>query len=60
MKAAKQSTIPKRIRQAAEEQVLEYARRYHPEMGKVVVEISPCGTFARVRDKSKSRTPGDI
>jgi hypothetical protein len=55
MKAPKKSKISKRIRRASEEQVLDYVCRYHPEMGAVVVEISPCGTFASVRDKSKPK-----
>jgi hypothetical protein len=55
MRAKKPSIPSKRVRRASEEQVLDYVRRYYPEMGEITVEISPCGTFASVRDKSKPK-----
>jgi hypothetical protein len=35
--------------------MLDYVRRYHPDMGEITVELSPCGRFARVRDKSQPK-----
>jgi len=55
MKAKRNPTRSERVRRASEQQVLDYVRRYHPEMGEVTVEISPCGTFARAVEKSKPK-----
>ena len=58
MKASKTSARSKRLRRLLKEQVLDHVRRYHPEMGDVVVEISPRGTVARVLDKSAPNGSG--
>ncbi len=53
----KRSRTPKRRpskRHLAELQVREYIERYHPEMRGSEVEISPCGTFASVREAKKT------
>jgi hypothetical protein len=34
-------------------QAQEYTERYHPELRDCVVDISPCGTFATVREVQK-------
>jgi hypothetical protein len=34
-------------------QVQEHVESSHPEFGEVAVDISPCGTFASVRDVQK-------
>jgi len=57
MKVSKTSARSKRLRRLLKEQVLDHVRRYHPEMGAVVVEISSRGTVARVLDKSKPKGP---
>jgi hypothetical protein len=53
----KQSKTPQRRtskRRHQELQVREYIERYHPEMSGSEVEISPCGTFASVRETKKT------
>ena len=42
----------KRQRELAALQVQEYVDRYRPDLGKVVVDVSPCGRFASVRKPS--------
>jgi hypothetical protein len=64
----KQSKKPKRRqskrqREFAVLQVQEYAARYYPKLGDVVVDVSPCGTFASVRkvpdSATKDKKPND-
>ena len=50
MKAKKPPKLSKRMRRLSELQVQEYVDRYYPDWGTVSVEISPCGTFASVRN----------
>jgi hypothetical protein len=52
MKHSKTRKISRRQHRLAQLQFLEHIERYHPEMTDVttdMVEISPCGIFARVR-----------
>lgn len=56
MKTRKQKTISKRMRKLLAQQVEEYTHRYHPEMSDFQVEISPCGTFASVKEKKPGGT----
>jgi hypothetical protein len=55
MKTTQQANLSKRMRRALEAQVQEYVDRYYPERGKVIVGISPCGTFASVRGPDTKR-----
>jgi hypothetical protein len=55
MKTGKPARLSKRMRRLSEMQVQEYVDSYYPEWGTVAVEISPCGTFASVRDTSKPK-----
>jgi hypothetical protein len=54
----KQSKTKKRVsrkqQQASALQVQEYIERYHPELKGSVVDISPCGTLASVREVQKT------
>lgn len=45
----------KRQRELAALQVQEYVDRYHPDSGKVVINVSPCGRFASVRNSPQTR-----
>ena len=49
MKKPKTTKLKSNKRRALALQVQEYVDRYHPKLGKVEVDISPCGTFAGVR-----------
>jgi hypothetical protein len=53
----KKAKAPKRIssrqRRLAQLQVKEYIDRYHPEFGDVVIDVSPSGAFASVREVRK-------
>jgi hypothetical protein len=55
MKNEKPMKLSNRMRLALERQVQEYVDNYHPHMGDVAVEISPAGTTAAVRARSKPK-----
>ena len=46
--------ISRKEQQLAVLQVEEYIDRYHPEMKGSEIVISPCGTFASVREAKKT------
>ena len=46
---ARLGAVPASKRRALALQVPDYVDRYHPELGKVEVDISPSGNFAAVR-----------
>jgi hypothetical protein len=54
MEKSKPAKRQKSKRQLIALQVEEYIARYHPHMRDVVVDVSPCGTFASVREAPKS------
>jgi hypothetical protein len=45
--------ISRKEREFSARQVEEYIERYHPEMKGAPIDISPCGTFASVREIQK-------
>jgi hypothetical protein len=55
MKAQKPTKLSNRQRRMSEAQVQEYVDRYQPQLGKVAVEISPCGRFASARAHPKPK-----
>jgi hypothetical protein len=46
--------ISRKQRELSALQVEEYIERYHPEMKGSEIVISPCGTFASVREVQKT------
>ena len=50
----KPKPVTKRQRELIAPHVLEYVDQYR-EMGKVAVDVSPCGTFAGVRKTQATR-----
>jgi hypothetical protein len=53
MKASyKPKRATKHQRELAALQVQEYVDRYRADLGKVVIDVSPCGRFASVRKPS--------